>query len=62
MTAVVRCDGCGATRDPDLDHHGWLHVEVGSNWTVGDYTLDACSWACLRDVAVRLGDLEGARP
>lgn len=59
---VVRCDGCGATRESDIDYHGWLAVEVGPGISQAGYNLDACSWACLRDVAVRLGDLEGVKP
>lgn len=57
MTNVVRCDGCGATRTPDVDFHGWFHVEVDGRVGTGDYSLDTCSWTCLRDVSERLGDL-----
>lgn len=54
---LIRCDGCGKTIDdpvgivgnPERYEFFYIHVEANED---ADH-FDACSWACVADVAMR---------
>jgi hypothetical protein len=54
---VMRCDGCGNLADdprgfsPQNATYGWFSIYVEAN--EDDQHLDACSWACVADVAMQ---------
>lgn len=66
----IRCDGCGKTlddprgysaRNPEIDgwHEAYVYVECSDD----TWSFDACSWACVADIAMRRAANElGERP